>query len=320
MMLKSIVRAILLVILCLPLSGFDDLGRHHIEILPHWKKGDSFELTVTRAREKSVDGRSILSGKTRTRFTIDVLHADDKGYLVGWTAGETTFEVPASSDSFLRQVVGLMKGMQIVLQLDQRGTIRGVQNWETLRGETLKAMDTLLAKTPASPTETIDRTLLSNLRAQWETMFATKEQVEQLCTRDARIYFMALGRRYVLTEPYEYNDQLPNPLGGDPFPTRAKIIMKTFDRQSGQAVLSWNQTTDSKQATRILESMMKDLAARRGKTSQEGELAKVIALNDDAEIVVNANTGWVTELTRTQSVALGRRTQKDTTVFVRSMK
>lgn len=319
-MLKWIVRTIVLGMVCLPLSGFDNLGRHHIEILPHWKKGDSFELAITRAREKSVDGRSTLSGKTHTRFTIDVLHADDKGYLVGWTAGETTFEVPVSSDSFLRQVVGLMKGMQIVLQLDQRGTIKGVQNWEALRGETLKAMDTLLAKMPASSKENIDHTLISNLRAQWETMFATKEQVEQLCTRDARIYFIALGRRYVLTEPYEYNDQLPNPLGGDPFPTRARIIMKTFDRQSGQAVLSWNQTTDSKQVARILESMIKDLGARRGKKSQEGELSKVIALNDDAEIVVNANTGWVTELTRTQSVALGTRTQKDTTIFVRSMK
>ncbi len=318
-MLKWIVRPIVLVILYLPLSAFDH-SHQTVEILPHWKKGESFDLAVTRAREKSVDGRSILSGKTHTRFSIDVLHADDKGYLVGWTAGETTFEIPASSESFLRQVVGLMKGMQIVLQLDHRGTIKGVQNWEALRGETLKAMDALLAKVPASPKESIDHTLMSNLRAQWKTMFATKEQVEQLCTRDARIYFMALGRRYVLTEPYEYNDQLPNPLGGNPFPTRAKIIMKTFDRQSGQAELSWNQTTDSKQATRILESMMKDLAARRGKTSPDGEFTKVITLNDDAEIVVNANTGWVTELTRTQSVALGTRTQKDTTIFVRSMK
>ncbi|HEX6727741.1 MAG TPA: hypothetical protein VF078_10330 [Nitrospira sp.] len=43
--------------------------------------------------------------------------------------------------------------------------------------------------------------------------------------------------------------------------------MKTFDQHSERAVLSWNQTTDPKQAARILESIIKDLAARRGKKS-----------------------------------------------------
>lgn len=314
----SIVRAVLLVILCLPLSGFDDVTRRSVEILPHWKRGDSFDLIMTRARNKSVDGRSTLSGKTRARVTIDVLRADDKGYLVGWTAGETTFEDPAPSESFLRQVVGLMKGMQIILQLDERGTIRGVQNWKELRSETLKVMDALLAKTPDSQKGSTDQPLMSNLRAQWETIFTTKEQVEQLCTRDARVYFMALGRRYVINEPYEYNDLLPNPLGGDPFPTRARIILKTFDRRSGQAGLSWNQTTDPEQAARILEPMIKDLAARRGKKSPEGAFAKTISMEDTADIVVDVRTGWVNRLALTRSVNLGTRTQADFTSITRS--
>lgn len=319
-MQPSIIRTILLVIFCLPLSGFDDLIHHSVEILPHWKKGDSFVLTITRAREKSVDGQSTVSGKTHAHFTVEVLRADNKGYLVGWTAGDTTFEASVPSETFLRQVVGIMKGKRIVLQIDERGAITGVENWQELRSETLKAMDTLLAKTPDSRNGSTDQTLLSNLRAQWETMFAMKEQVEQLCTRDARIYFIALGRRYVLNEPHEYNDLLPNPIGGDPFPTRARIILKTFDQQSGQALLSWNQKTDPKQTARILESMIKDLAARRGKKPSEGDFAKTMSMEDNAEINVDVNTGWVTKLIRTQSVNLGTRAQTDITSIVRSAK
>jgi len=317
-MQPSIIRTILLVVLFLPSSGFDDLTHHSIEILPRWKKGDSFELTITRVREKSIDGRSTLSGKTRTLFTIEVLHADDKGYFVGWTAGDTTFESSLPSETFLRQIVGVMKGKQIVLHVDKRGTITGVQNWKELRSETLKAMNALLAKTPDSGERSTDQTLMSNLRAQWEAMFATKEQVEQLCTRDARVYFLAIGRRYVLNEPHEYDDLLPNPIGGDPFPTRARIFLKAFDQQSGQALLSWNQTTDPKLAARILESMIKDLAARRGKRAPEGELAKSISMEDNAEIVVDVNTGWVTNLTMTRSLNLGTRTQVDSTLITRS--
>lgn len=319
-MQPSLIRTILLVILCLTLSGFDDLTRHSVEILPRWKKGDSFALTITRAREKSVDSRSTLSGKTRTHFTIEVLRVDDTGYLVGWTAGDTTFEASLPSDTFLRQVVDVMKGKQIVLQIDDHGTITGVRNWKELQRETLKAMDVLLAKTPNLHSGSTEQTLLSNLRAQWETMFATKEQVEQLCTRDARIYFMALGRRYELNEPHEYNDLLPSPIGGDPFPTRARIVLKTFDQQSGQAMLSWNRTTDPKRATHILESKIKDLAARRGKKSPEEGFAKTLSMEDKADIVTDVRTGWVDRLTLTQSVNLGARSQTDTTIIVRSVK
>lgn len=314
-----IVRAVLLVVLCLPLSGFDDIN-NSVEILPHWKMGDSFDLTITRAREKSVDDRSTLTGKTHTRFAVQVLSAHADGYLLGWTAGDTTFEDPSPSESFLRQVVGLMKGMQIVLILDRHGTIRGVQNWEALRSETVKVMDALLRKTADSPQGKNDHRLMSNLRAQWETMFTTKEQVEQLCTRDARIYLKVLGRRYRVNEPYEYPDLLPNPLGGEPFPTRARILLKTFDQQSGQAMLSWNQAIDHKAAARILESMIKDLAARRGKKTPDGEFAQAISMEDHADIEVDVRTGWVTRFTRTQSVKLGTRGQTDRTSIVKSAK
>ena len=213
-----------------------------------------------------------------------------------------------------------MKGKQIVLQVDHHGTITGVQNWKKLQNEILKAMDVLLAKTPDSHNGNTKQTLLSNLRAQWETMFATKEQVEQLCTRDARIYFMALGKRYALNQPHEYKDLLPSPIGGDPFPTRARIILKAFDQQSGQAVLSWNQTTDPKQAAHILESTIKDLAARRGKKSPEKGFAKTLSMEDNADIVVDVRTGWVARLTLARSVHLGTRSQIDTTTIVRSVK
>jgi len=315
---SPIIRTVLLVILCLPLSGFNEITHHSVDILPHWKRGDSFTLTITRAREKSVDGRSTISGTTRTHFAVEVLRADDEGYLVGWTAGETTFNEPAPSESFLRQVVGLMKGIQIVLQLDHHGTITGVQNWQELRRETVKVMDALLAKMPEAQKGSTESSLMLNFRAQWDGMFRTKEQVEQLCTRDAKAYFMALGRSYTPNKPLTFAEQLPNPLGGEPFPAHATIALKAFDKRSGQAFLTKRQTADPEQASRIMESMVKEMSVRQGKKPPERQLPNTIVIEDHAEIAVDVNTGWVTRLTRTQSMNLGTRSQRDTTTFVRS--
>jgi hypothetical protein len=145
-MRAATIRSIILLLISLPLLGLTDVQSQSVEILPHWKKGDRVHLEITRARVKSADGKSTITGKTHTDFTIEVLSGNDDGYLVGWTAGKTTFDSPSQGEhSFLGQVVNLMSGRQITLNIDSRGAIRGVQNWQALKAAALKSLDALAA-------------------------------------------------------------------------------------------------------------------------------------------------------------------------------
>jgi hypothetical protein len=318
-MRAAIVRSIILLLICLPLVGLSDVQSHIIEILPHWKQGDRVRLEITRARVKSADGESRITGKTHTDFTIEVLSANDEGYLVGWTAGKTTFDAPSQAEhSFLGQVVNLMHGRQIILEIDSHGAIRGVQNWKGLKTAALKSLDALAAAKDLQE-EKPDNARMSNLRAQWESMLGSKAQVEELCAREAQIYFKVLGRGYARNTPFEYEDLFPNPLGGDAFPTHANMALKTFDRQAGQAVITWRQVADPKQVSRILESMLKEMSARVGKVPPEGEFPKSISMEDHAEIVVDVTTGWVKTLKHARSVNFGTRAQVDTTSIIRTV-
>jgi hypothetical protein len=318
-MRAAIVRSIILLLICLPLVGLSDVQSHTIEILPHWKQGDRVRLEITRARVKSADGESRITGKTHTDFTIEVLSANDEGYLVGWTAGKTTFDAPSQAEhSFLGQVVNLMHGRQIILEIDSHGAIRGVQNWKGLKTAALKSLDALAAAKDLQE-EKPDNARMSNLRAQWESMLGSKAQVEELCAREAQIYFKVLGRGYARNTPFEYEDLFPNPLGGDAFPTHANMALKTFDRQAGQAVITWRQVADPKQVSRILESMLKEMSARVGKVPPEGEFPKSISMEDHAEIVVDVTTGWVKTLKHARSVNFGTRAQVDTTSIIRTV-
>ncbi len=314
-----IIRTAALIFLCFPLWGFEKVPPRSVEIIPHWNTGDKIELMVTRVRDKLLNGQSRVSGKTHTRFSIEVLHASTQGYLVGWTVGATTFDVPAPSESVLRQVVGLMQGMQIVLQIDPRGAITGVQNWEALRSEMLRNLDGLLAKRSDSQRGKADQGMMANLRAQWDTMFSTKAQVEQVCTRDAQLYFRILGRSYTWDQPYEHQGFFENPLGGDSFPARADIVLKSFNGRSRQAVLHWNQSADREHTDRIMRSLVKDLAARRGKQVPEEGFTKALAMDNHAEVEVDVGTGWVRTLTETKSVTFGTRAQMDKTFMVRAV-
>ncbi len=320
-MRSTTVRAALLLLLSFPFTGFADVPTPSIDVLPHWTKGDQFDLEITRTREKSVNGKSTVMGTTRTPFTIEVLSAGTKGYLVGWTAGETTYGSPApGAPSVLRQVADVMKGQQVILELDSRGAITGVRNWRELKTATLKTMDTLLAPTQDSRNRNTDQVLLSKLRAQWESMFATKQQIEHLCTRDATLYFMVLGRGYTQHEPYEYGSVLPNPLDGEALPSRTSMALKSYDDASGHAVITWRQTADPHESARILESTLNAMTARLGRNRPEEEFPKAMAMHDNAEAVVDRRTGWVESLTLVRSMKLGSRAQVDTTAIVRTRK
>lgn len=311
----------LLVLLCFPFPGFAGVQPPSVEILPHWKKGDLFGLEITRTREKSVDGTSTVMGTTRTPFTIEVLSADRKGYLLGWTAGTTTYGSPESgTPSILRQVADVMKGQQIVLEIDRRGAITGVRNWRELKTATLKTMETLLAPTQDSRKGSPDQALLSKLRTQWKSMFATKQQIERLCSREAALYLMVLGRDYRRHEPYEYGGMLPNPLDGEALPSRTRMILKSYDDASGQAVVTWSQTADPHESARILRATLKAMTTRLGQNRPEEEFPETIAMHDNAEAVVDRRTGWIESLTLVRSVQLGSRAQVDTTSIVRSVK
>ncbi|MEP6935421.1 MAG: hypothetical protein ABI988_16030, partial [Nitrospirota bacterium] len=252
--------------------------------------------------------------------TIEVLSANDDGYLVGWTAGKTTFDDPSQAEhSFLGHVVNLMNGLQIILEIDSYGAIQGVQNWKGLKATALKSLDALAA-TEDVQKEKPNKARMSRLQAQWESMLGTKEQVEELCTREAQVYFKVLGRGYAHNEPFEYEDLLPNSLGGEAFPTHASMALKTFDKQAGEAVITWSQTADPKQVSRILESMIKKMNARLGKEPVEGEFLKAISMEDHAEILVDVTTGWVKTLKHARSVNFGTRAQVDTTSIIRTAK
>ncbi|TKB75016.1 MAG: hypothetical protein E8D46_03740 [Nitrospira sp.] len=319
-MRAATIRSIILLLISLTLLGLTDVQSHSIEVLPHWTKGDIVHLEITRARVKSADGKSTITGKTHTEFRIEVLNTNDSGYLVGWTAGKTRFDSPSQAEhSFLGQVVNLMNGRQIVLEIDSRGTIRGVRNWQELKAGALKVLDALAA-TEDLQNEKHDKAFMSNLRAQWISMLETKAQVEELCTREAQVYFKVLGRGYTHNEPFEYEDLFSNPLGGEAFPTHVSMALKAFDQQAGQAVITWSQTADPTQVARILDSMIKEMRARLGREPLEKEFPKAVSMEDHAEMVVDVATGWVKTLKHARSVNFGTRAQVDTTSIIRTAK
>lgn len=280
-----------------------------------WQVGQRLQYEMVRSGRKTRGDEATANATTRTDLEIEVLRADADGYLIAWTHGETRFDDPrAAANPLLQRMANLIRGLRILLEVDAQANVVGVRNWQELKDTIEKILSSISDELKTSG---IDPAMVSKVTGQLASMYATREQVETMCTREARMFFLSLGGQFSTTEPIEYQDRLPNPFGGEAFPSRASFVLKGVDRPSQRATVAWTQTLDPEHVRRIMEKSLQDLAARVGGPVPEADALKDMTVEDTAEFVVDMSTGWLDHLSHTRLVKTGTTTQEDVLTIAR---
>jgi hypothetical protein len=286
-----------------------------VQILPRWKKGDRLAFEMVKTKVKSQGGKVVQKGVARTPVRIEVTEATKTGFLVRWTHGETRLDDPAQDNNpVVRKMANLVNGVHAVFRFDADGTLEGIENWKEVKEVTGKIADTLAGELRRAG---MDAATVEKIIGQAKAMLETREQIEQFCFKEAHIFFAVLGDTYTPGKPGEYQDELPNPLGGEPFPTRVTRTLKGFDKATGRAVIALKQSIDPKAAARIMDKTLKDLAAKLGKPAPGGEAMREFRIADAAEFTIDAGTGWIIHLTHTRTATTGTISQEETVTFTR---
>ncbi len=288
-------------------------GTRKIALMPHWKKGEKHQYTMVKSRRK-VQGAATVSGKGTTPIRIEVLDANDAGYLIGWTAGETKIEDPTqAADPLARAMVDLARDTTIVFQVDSDTKLQGVRNWQQLQAMGRKVVEMSLQ---AMKKGGVNDAALSKTRQQVLSMFATRQQVESLFTRSPQVFLAPLGMEYTVGRPREYEDRLPNPFGGEPFPARASFTLEKVDAASDTALVTWRQEIDPVAGASILEKTLKDLAARLGKPVPPGKILDQVNIKDEASFTLHLSSGWPQRLSHTRTTIVAGVSQEDSLTFI----
>ena len=288
-----------------------DAGREEkeIAILPGWKDGDSRAYERIKTRRRLRDGKETGRGSARTPVRVAIGEANEDGYLVRWSYGETKSDDPgADKDPVVGAMNRIVDGMKVELELDRDAMIQGVRNWEELKTAAGSIVDVLVGK---QRDQGMDQPTLDKTRATLASMFATRAQVEGLFTREPQLFFVPIGRAYLPGRPIEYEDRLPNPVGGEPFPCRGKFELKSYDRATGRAVVGWTQVVDPEVARRVMAEAIRKMGERLGKKPPDAEDLESLIVEDHAEFVLDARTGWIERFSHTRTTKTGRVSQED---------
>ncbi len=237
------------------------------------------------------------------------MSASRESIVLAWTFGETKFEdAKLSANPLWNKMQHLLQGHRIIVELDSRGEIRGVQNWKELKEKSVKLIEALTAELKAAG---MKEELLEKIRSQTTSMYATKEQVEQLTIGDAQLLLMPLNKEFNGDRPIEFDDNLPNMMGGDPIPARSRFALKEVDKKQGVAKVTWSQTADPEKTRRILEKSIREMARQLGKPAPDGDLFKKLTIESNAEFSIELSSGTVQSLTCRRAARIDGMVQDD---------
>ena len=148
---------------------------------------------------------------------------------MAWTLGETTFDDPAQAkEPLLQAVAGMTKGLRTVLELDAKASIRGVRNWTDLRDTRPRVLERIAtdmkAKGRISPSS---RPFRHRSRRS-----SSKDRIEQLLTCEAQLFYAVVGMASRFEEN-PTNTKLPNPFGGEAFPSKGGSSSRMWTSRAG---------------------------------------------------------------------------------------
>jgi hypothetical protein len=312
--LQLILRAALIFgIGLLALPTVASAADNSLELLPRWKKGEKLRFELIKSRQKAQGDKVTLKSTARTDVEIEVLSASKDAFTLAWTYGETRLDDPSQAKNPLTQkMANLLNGYRIVLKLDSQAGIQGVQNWQELKQRSTKLLEALSAELQAAG---LDAATVAKVQAEAQSMFSSKQQIEQLGTRDAQLFFMPLGIEFEGNKPVELDDKLPNPFGGEPFPSRVRFALTAADK--GLAKITWGQTVAPEEARRIMEKTLKERAERSGKPPSDADLLQAFIIEDAAEFSVEISSGWIQTFTHKRVIKTGESSQEDAVAMTR---
>lgn len=304
-----IVLAPIIVMLSTPAS----LAQTAIAFEPHWKAGQSFDYTFTKSRTQSGPGIRPSAGGATTPIALKVIESNDQGAVLGWTPGKTGVnDASAAANPLTEKMSSLMDGITVEIEVDGDGSVASVRNWEEVRAKTGEAIKLVVDSLRDSD---MNANQLAAVENQISSMFQTQDQIETYVLNNVQLLFALYGKELSEGEPLEYEDELPNPFGGDPFPATGSFELTNYDADSHSASVTWTQTLDPERARQIMTESMKRLAEAAGRNVPEGELPTRYDIRDHAEFEFDTQLGLITRLKHQRTGTVDEQTRIDTVVY-----
>ena len=278
-----------------------------LSIAPKWEKGPLVRLELVKGREDWEDDKPQRSTKTVTLIDVEVLVKAETGWIVRWTFGHTSVVEGGGKDQeYAERMASLNEGMRLDVRLAPNGAVAGLADVEALQRHYARVL-------PEVEKGLLGRGLATQVVAGMMRE-ATARVLGPGFERSALVEVDLLHRCFALPlvpgKKTEYEGELPNPFGGDPFPALGSYTLEAPDLARQRASVNFRLAVDPQRTRELIQAWMKELALQNGQPlPKEPEDLPLKGLEETTAYVLDLQNGlpsWV-ENVRTTIVRQKKR-------------
>lgn len=258
-------KTILLLSLFLSLISYSQIDSTKVSFIAYWSIGDDYDFKISKVKREWKN--DVLTKKDSSQYIANfkVLDSTEKSYDIQWTYKNnivSTFQEKAEKIFDDKEAVNkiLKKNdlSKVIYRTNELGEFIEILNWKEL-GESTKLLlqemlDSFEKKNPKKVNE------LRNAINPIIEIYSSKQGIEQLAINELQYFHFPFGLEYDITEPIEYEQELPNVLGGEPILADATLTFEEVDFENSFCSLK-EQTVinqdDTKRVVKELFSRMK---------------------------------------------------------------
>ncbi len=283
-----------------------------VDLPADWQGGETYRLELVKQREDYAGPSLQQATEARTLIDVEVLNKREDGFVIRWTFGRTEVKSNSAANApVLTEMMNLAENLRLDMLTDDFGSVAGLENKDEVAAHYRMTIDRMIRAFKKMG-------LSSDASAQLQAgvaHLAEPDWVEATALNEPSLFYAASGGQYELGVPLEYEDNLPNPLGGRPFPSKAHFLLLEVNPDDRRAVVEWRQSLDPGTTTAIMRETMTAMAQQMGQPPPADEDLPPIRIEDKARFLFDTETGWPISVSHERNMVLGAQRRIDRMTF-----
>ncbi len=213
---------------------------------------------------------------------IAIFNSTANSYTIEWNYRDYKF---CPENEVYNKVPATMQNTKVLIRTDELGSFQEVVNWQELHNFIDKAMEEL-------------KKFYSNddkrngLIDQVKAPYSSKESLEVAAINEIRQFYLFHGVQYKLGEYFEYQAQVPNMLGIEPFNAQVTAYLNEIDPEYDNAVFRLWQGIDSEQITEATFQRLAKVSKTMGVEPPLRSVVQNLESNTWVSVRMHGGSGW----------------------------
>ena len=229
-----------------------------IPFISYWSKGDVYKFKVKKIEEKWKDDEIVKNDSIIYDATFTVLDSTETSYKIKWSYKidiSSAFNLPST----LKNVVSKFKEMDIIYTTSEVGAFIGIENWEEI-SKKVKEMTSELMN--LLPTKENNNAELKKTMQQLFDIYSSKEGIETYLAKDIQMFHYPFGVEFNTEEELVYEEDLPNPFGGNPIKAVSTLYFDEVDEENSRCVFFREMKIDPEDSKKMLAEIFNKMAPK----------------------------------------------------------